>query len=115
MFKNYFITAWRGLKRNKISAFINIAGLSVGMGVAILIGLWIWNELTFNHYHLNHSKLAQIVSVATYNGSTTASTSSSVPLANELRNNFSSDFTNMALSGIGALAITFLTVSFQAI
>ena len=107
MFKNNFKTAWRNLGRNKVSAFINIAGLSVGMGVAILIGLWIWNELTFNHYHLNHSKLAQIVSVATYNGSTTASTSSSVPLASELRNNFSGDFTNLALVSQGNHALAF--------
>ncbi len=101
MFKNYFKVAWRGLRRNKISAFINIGGLAVGMGVAILIGLWIWDELTFNQYHLNHSKLAEIVSVATYNGSTTASASSSVPLATELKNNFSSDFTDMALVAQG--------------
>ena len=40
MFKNYFKTAWRSLINDKLHSFINIAGLSIGMTVAILIGLW---------------------------------------------------------------------------
>jgi hypothetical protein len=43
MIKNYFTIAWRNLLKNKVSSFINIAGLSIGMMVAILIGLWVWD------------------------------------------------------------------------
>jgi hypothetical protein len=38
MFQNYF-AAWRNLIRSKVHSAINITGLSVGMAVAILIGL----------------------------------------------------------------------------
>ncbi len=53
MFKNYFKTALRNLVKNKMHSFINIFGLSIGMAVAILIGLWIYNELSFNKYFKN--------------------------------------------------------------
>ena len=48
MLKNYFKIAWRNLVKNRMHSFINIAGLSVGMAVAILIGLWIWDEVSYN-------------------------------------------------------------------
>jgi ABC-type antimicrobial peptide transport system permease subunit len=61
MIKNYFKTAWRNLFRNKVSSFINIGGLTVGIAVAILIGLWIYDELSFNKYHQNYERIAQIM------------------------------------------------------
>lgn len=39
MFKNYLIVAWRNLVKNNEHTLINITGLSVGMAVAMLIGL----------------------------------------------------------------------------
>ncbi len=46
MIKNYFKTAWRNLIKNKGFSFINITGLAIGMAAAILILLWIQNEMT---------------------------------------------------------------------
>jgi putative ABC transport system permease protein len=48
MIKNYFKIAWRGLRTNRLLSFINITGLAVGMAVTILIGLWIWDEVSCN-------------------------------------------------------------------
>jgi cytoskeletal protein RodZ len=61
MLKNYFKIAWRNILKNKTSSFINISGLSVGMAVAILIGLWIWDELSFDKYHQNYNSIAQVM------------------------------------------------------
>ena len=61
MLENYFKLAFRNLVRNKISSFINIGGLTVGMAVAMLIGLWLYDELTFNKYHLNYDRIAQVM------------------------------------------------------
>lgn len=60
MFKNYLKIAWRNLKRNKGYSAINIGGLALGMAVVIMIGLWVIDEFTFNKYHENHDKIAQI-------------------------------------------------------
>ncbi len=51
MFKNYFKTAWRSIWKNKTTSLINIAGLSVGMTAAILIFVWVQNEISFDNYH----------------------------------------------------------------
>jgi hypothetical protein len=48
MIRNYLKIAWRNLIKNKAHTFINVAGLSVGMAVAMLIGLWIWDELSYD-------------------------------------------------------------------
>ena len=61
MLKNYFKLAWRNLLRNKFSSLLNIGGLTVGMTVAMLIGLWIYDELSFNKYHANYERIAQVM------------------------------------------------------
>src|SRR5204862_462358 len=68
MFKNYFKTAWRNLVKNKANSFINIIGLSAGMAVAILIGLWIWSELSFDKNFDNYTRIAQVMQTETLNG-----------------------------------------------
>jgi len=51
MFKNYFKTAWRSLLRNKVFSLINIVGLTIGMASAILILLWIQNEMSHDRFY----------------------------------------------------------------
>ncbi|HLG41132.1 MAG TPA: ABC transporter permease, partial [Chitinophagaceae bacterium] len=65
MIKNYFKVAWRNLIKNKGVSFINIGGLAVGMAIAMLIGLWLRDELNFNKHHKNYDKIARVVMCAT--------------------------------------------------
>jgi putative ABC transport system permease protein len=58
MFQNYILLAWRHLLKNRGYSAINIAGLSIGMAIALLIGLWITDEANFDYYATNHSRLA---------------------------------------------------------
>ena len=97
MFSNYLKIAWRNLLRNKIYSGINIGGLAVGMAVAMLIGLWVWDELTFDHYHKNHDRVAQVMTTQTLNGETTTVDALPIPLANALRTNYGTAFKRMAL------------------
>ena len=68
MLRSYFKIAIRNLIKNKGYTFINIAGLASGMTVALLIGLWIWDEITYNTYHKNYDRLAQVWQHNLYNG-----------------------------------------------
>src|ERR1700743_769978 len=61
MLKSYLRIAIRLLAKNRTYSFINIAGLAIGMATALLIGLWITDELTFDHYHTNHDRIAQVM------------------------------------------------------
>lgn len=51
MFRNYFITAIRNLRRNKSYALINILGLAVGIAACLLIFLVIQFETSFDNFH----------------------------------------------------------------
>jgi putative ABC transport system permease protein len=82
MFKNYFITSWRNLVRDKSYSTFNILGLAVGMGVALLIGLWIQYQLSYDRW-VPDSGLAYRVMVhsTNVNGESYAGGASSLPLA----------------------------------
>ncbi|MGC4035863.1 MAG: ABC transporter permease [Chitinophagaceae bacterium] len=53
MIRNYFKTAFRNLTRNKIYSFINIAGLSLGLAAAMLIMLFVKDEVSYDRFHKN--------------------------------------------------------------
>src|SRR5580704_3621353 len=62
MLKNYFKTAFRNLLHNKIYSFINIAGLSIGLACAMLIMLYVKDEVSFDRFHKNVHSIYRIVS-----------------------------------------------------
>ncbi|HEV3411170.1 MAG TPA: ABC transporter permease [Puia sp.] len=68
MFKNYFTIAWRNLLRNKTFSIINILGLSIGMTAALLIGLWIHNELSIDRIYPKTDQLYLLNNRDTVNG-----------------------------------------------
>ncbi|MGH2563123.1 MAG: ABC transporter permease, partial [Ginsengibacter sp.] len=68
MFKNYFKTAFRNLFRNKIYSFINIFGLSIGLACAMLIILYVKDEVSFDKFHKNVNNIYRIVSKNKHNG-----------------------------------------------
>jgi len=98
MLKNYFKIAWRNLLKNKIYSSINILGLACGMAVAMLIGFWMYDELTYDHYHANHEKIAQVMITQTFNNETGTGQAMAIPLGVELRNKYGSDFKYVTLT-----------------
>jgi putative ABC transport system permease protein len=60
MFHNYLKIAFRNLKRHKAYSFINIAGLAVGLACCIMILLWVQDELSYDRFHQNASKLYRL-------------------------------------------------------
>lgn len=57
MLKHLIITFARNLKKYKIYSLINILGLTTGMSVALIIGLWITDEIRYNRFPFNRLKL----------------------------------------------------------
>ncbi|GGB14545.1 ABC transporter permease [Puia dinghuensis] len=98
MFKHLVKVAWRNFARNKIYSSINILGLSMGMAIALLIGLWIHDELSFNQYHKNYDRLAQVMSHTTANHEIFTYPYNPSPMGDELRNNYGDDFKTVVLS-----------------
>lgn len=98
MFKNHLKIAWRSLKRNKGYSLINIGGLAAGVAVVILIGLWTYDEVSFNKNHENYDDIAQVLAHKTANGSTRTQPVIPYPLGNELRNTYGSNFKHVVMS-----------------
>ena len=98
MFKNYFKTAWRNLIKNKANSIINITGLSVGMTVTMLIGLWIYDELSFNKKFDNYYAIAQVMQHQTFNGDVGTQYSLPYLMGDELKKNYGGDFKYVSMS-----------------
>ena len=68
MLTSYLRIAYRNLVRNRFTSAINIGGFAIGMAVAILIGLWIADELSFDHVHTRHDRIAAVLQNQTISG-----------------------------------------------
>lgn len=98
MFRSYFKIAWRNLLRNKVSGTLNISGLAVGMATAILIGLWIWDELSFNQYHRHYDRVAMVMQHKTLNGTINTDGAVPLPLDEALRKDYGQYFKHIVLA-----------------
>ena len=99
MYRNYLKIGWRNLFRQKGYSLINIGGLAIGMAVAILIGLWIYDELSFNKYHDNYDRLAWMMQNQTFGEEGIQTwTSQAMQLAPELRDNYGAYFEHVVMT-----------------
>lgn len=83
MFKNYFKTALRSLAKNRLYAVLNIAGLTFGLSCFMLIGLYLFDELTFDEQHRQANRIYRIVEHKTVNGEGTVIAAAGYKLAEE--------------------------------
>jgi putative ABC transport system permease protein len=98
MLKNYFKTAFRNLAKSKMHSIINITGLSVGMAVAMLIGLWIYDEISFDRQGEHYDRIARVVQNVTNNGSVETWKTVPYPLAEVLRKDYGNNFKRVVSS-----------------
>jgi len=69
------------------------------MAVAMLIAFWIWDEVTYDRYHANHDRLAQVMTTFFDDkGKMETGQAVCMPIADELRTKFGSDFKNVSMA-----------------
>jgi putative ABC transport system permease protein len=78
MFKNYVLVTLRNLRKNSVYSFINIAGLAIGITCSLMIFLWVFDELSYDHFQPKLKNLYQLNVSSKFNG--TINTWNSVPL-----------------------------------
>src|SRR5438045_687194 len=86
MFKNYFKTAWRNIIRTFGYSMLNILGLATGMAVALLIGLWVYDQYSYDKFLPEYQSLYRVQRNFDSNGDTLTFLSTSLKLADALRN-----------------------------
>ena len=85
MFRNYFLTAWRNLLRNRSYSVVNILGLAIGMAVALVIGLWVVYQYSYDRQLPGYQRVAQVHTRSVRNGEATQNNGTVQPLAEALR------------------------------
>ena len=98
MFKHNLMISWRHLLKNKGFSMLNIGGLAIGMMVAILIGLWIWDELSFNTYHKNYERIAQVMQNQTFDREIQTWNSQAKQLGTVLHENYGNHFRYVSMA-----------------
>ena len=81
--------------RNKLYTVLNIAGLTFGISCFLLIGLYLFDELTFDRQHKNAGRIYRVIEHRTVNGEST--------------------MVGLCYSLLSACGIALVTVSYQAI
>ncbi len=84
MLKNYFKIAWRNLFRNKGFSLTNLLGLSIGMTCAILIFLWVQDELNYDKSQKNYKDIYQVMAHRDFNNQIFTDPSMVLPLAQSI-------------------------------
>src|SRR6195952_1891425 len=86
MLKNFFKTAWRNIMRGRGYSVLNIFGLATGMAVALIIGLWVYNQYSYDKFLPGYKQLYQVRRNFYGNGDTLTYGGTSLKLADALRN-----------------------------
>ena len=81
MLHNYLKIAIRNLLRNKGFSAINIGGLAIGMASALLILLWVHDELGFDRWYPNTARLYKLYNRDNFQGNIVAWPNTPKPLA----------------------------------
>ncbi len=98
MYSSYFKIGLRTLLKNKGYSFINISGLAAGMAIAMLIGLWVYDELSFDQNFDHYDRIVQVMQHQTQDGNTTSQLNIPMPLGPTLRNEYGSDFEVLSMA-----------------
>lgn len=85
MIRNYLVTALRVSRKQSLYAFINIFGLSLGLSVTLLIGLYISDELSYDRYIPDAERIYRVGVNETFKGDEILYSSTGAPLADAMR------------------------------
>lgn len=89
MFKNHLKIAWRSLKKQPFFTFLNTFGLAIGMAGALLISLYIHDELSFDKMFADAERIYRIDTDIKFGGAEMRSAEAAAPMAATMQKDFS--------------------------
>src|ERR1700744_1232470 len=88
MLRSYLLVALRGLKKNKLYTGINVIGLTVGITSCLLIGLYVWNELSYDRFNTKADRIVRLVLEYGESGSVTRTATAGTKAGPQLARTF---------------------------
>ena len=88
MYKSYFKIGWRNLLKNKTYSLINTGGLAIGLMCCITIGLYIWDEFSYDRFHTRYNDIYRVVDQQVMGGDIFTIAATPGPLGIALKSDF---------------------------
>ncbi len=107
MIKNYFISAYRSILKNKFYSALNIFGPAIGITCAILILLYVQEELTFDKHYKNYDRIYRLESDFNISGKATLAALTPIPMAPTLKDEYPEIKEFARFAGFGITDILF--------
>jgi putative ABC transport system permease protein len=114
MLKNYFLSAYRNIARNKFYSALNVFGPAIGITCAILILLYVQEELTFDKHNDKYKNIYRLESDFNISGKATLAALVPMPMAPTLKDEFPEikEITRFAGFGIQDILFTYKNLKF---
>lgn len=113
MLKNYFLTAWRNIVKDKFYTFINVGGLAIGLATAVFILLYIIDELTYDKSHENHERIYRLESHFVINNKDDRFAATQIPLGPTLKDEYPEIEEFVRFAPAGTMFLTYEDREFQ--
>jgi putative ABC transport system permease protein len=88
MITNFFKTAWRNIRKNKLFSFINILGLSLGIATCFIIMLYVQDELSYDRFNKNADNIVRVIFKADISGGKINESVTMAPVAATMKRDF---------------------------
>jgi ABC-type antimicrobial peptide transport system permease subunit len=88
MFKNYFKTSVRALMKNPLSSFINVFGLSVAIGICLVVYTFLEYDRSIDQFHKNKNEVYLVTFFADRDGTMQHYGTTPRPLGDMLKQDF---------------------------
>lgn len=89
MFKNYLLSIFRNLKRDRLYSLINLAGLSIGLSCFLFIAIFVYEESRYDDFHQHADRLYRIITeITNEEGAKVMTANTYAPLAPLLESGF---------------------------
>ncbi|MEB8328371.1 ABC transporter permease [Flavobacteriaceae bacterium KMM 6897] len=105
MFKNHIKIAWRSLKKQPFFTFLNTFGLAIGMAGALLISLYIYDELSYDKMFADADRIYRIDADIKFGGAEIKAAEAAPPMAAALKRDYSQVESAMRFRTLGSMHI----------
>ena len=105
MFKNYIKIAWRSLKKQAFFTFLNTFGLAIGMAGALMISLYIYDELSYDKMFADADRIYRIDADIKFGGAEIKAAESAPPMAGALKRDYSQVESTVRFRTLGSMYV----------
>lgn len=98
MYRSHFKIGYRNMLSDKWYSLMNIGGLSLGMAATLLVGIWVYDELSYNQKFENYDTIAQVMQTQTFSGEVKTGVNQPMQLAPVLRTIYGDHFKHVVTS-----------------